>query len=327
MGHYQAARRFYTSDGSGDAQPPKPTRPVPNQKQMMADMLKLFQRDLSNVELGIYPEPFDGDVGPRSLLSTSRKFFADLPEATRRRQEGGGQEVFTDEMRDKLPRYFLQNFHFQSGGYLTEDSAEIYDMQVEVLFSGTANAMRRQALVPVHDYISTRRQQDLQLLDVACGTGRFLKFTKAAFPRLTVTGVDLSHAYAQEARNHLRRRRACSIITANAEHLPFADASQDLITCIFLFHELPPKVRRIIAAEIARVLKPGGRFVLVDSLQFGDVEDYDGLLELFPARFHEPFFSTYVEENFEAMFNGAGLVTAGTDLAFMSKVMSFDKPE
>jgi hypothetical protein len=39
------------------------------------------------------------------------------------------------------PRYYLQNFHFQSGGWMTDDSAERYDTQVEVLLNGTANAM------------------------------------------------------------------------------------------------------------------------------------------------------------------------------------------
>ena len=52
----------------------------------------------------------------------------------------------TETMRGNRPDYYLQNFHFQSGGWLTEDSAHRYDTQVEVLFKGTANAMRRMAL-------------------------------------------------------------------------------------------------------------------------------------------------------------------------------------
>ena len=66
------------------------------------------------------------------------------------------------------------------------------------------------------------------------------------------------------------------------------DESQDAVTSIFLFHELPPKVRRIAFRECVRVLKPGGRLVLVDSLQRGDQPDYQGLLELFPQNYHEP---------------------------------------
>jgi hypothetical protein len=43
----------------------------------------------------------------------------------------------TENTRGKRPRYYLQNFHFQSGGWMTDDSAERYDTQVEVLFNGT----------------------------------------------------------------------------------------------------------------------------------------------------------------------------------------------
>ena len=45
-----------------------------------------------------------------------------------------------------MPDYYTQNFHYQSGGWLTEESARIYDVQVETLFFGAAGAMRRQAI-------------------------------------------------------------------------------------------------------------------------------------------------------------------------------------
>ena len=51
-----------------------------------------------------------------------------------------------------------------------------------------------------------------------------------------------------------------------------------------------PRCAASFSSEFARVLKPGGRLVLVDSLQHGDEPDYDGLLELFPQSFHEPYY-------------------------------------
>ena len=39
------------------------------------------------------------------------------------------------------------------------------------------------------------------------------------------------------------------------------------VTCVYLFHELPADVRRAVAAEMLRVLRPGGLLVLVDSIQ------------------------------------------------------------
>jgi len=75
-----------------------------------------------------------------------------------------------------------------------------------------------------------------------------------------------------------------NLAVGNAELLPVPDESQDAVTSIFLFHELPPKVHRTVFRECARVLKPGGRLVLVDSLQRGDQPDYEGLLYHFHIR-------------------------------------------
>ena len=204
--------------------------------------------------------------------------------------------------------------------------AQRYDTQVEVLFNGTANATRRQALPPLHEVFAGRDQRTLRLLDVGCGTGRFLDFVKQAWPRLPVLGLDMSEAYVGEARRHLKRWSWLKLVVANGEAIPVADASQDAVTSIFVFHELPPKVRRVVFREFARVLKPGGRLVLVDSLQRGDEPDYDGMLELFPQNFHEPYYAGYIEEDFGAIARACGLTHTRDVNAFVSKVMVFDKP-
>jgi ubiquinone/menaquinone biosynthesis C-methylase UbiE len=286
----------------------------------------LFRQDLANVEAGIYPLPEDHDGSLMTRLNRSGLFFEDLPTVHYRRESGRYSAVLTEETRGKRPRYYLQNFHFQTGGWMTDDSAQLYDMQVDVLFYGTANAIRRQAVVPLHEVFAKRDQRQLKLVDVGCGTGRFLDFVKQAWPRLPCLGIDLSEPYLREARRHLRRWSWLKLAVANAEALPLPDASQDAVTSIFTFHELPPEVRRIVLHEFARVLKPGGRLVLVDSLQRGDRPDYDGLLELFPQNFHEPYYASYIEEKFGAIAADCGLIQTRNVNAFVSKVMVFDKP-
>jgi ubiquinone/menaquinone biosynthesis C-methylase UbiE len=93
-----------------------------------------------------------------------------------------------------------------------------------------------------------------------------------------------------------------------------------------MFHELPPKVRRTVFGEFARVLKRGGRLVVVDSLQIGDEPDYDGMLELFPQNYHEPYYAGYLAEDFGAIATSCGLAHVRDVNAFVSKVMVFDKP-
>jgi ubiquinone/menaquinone biosynthesis C-methylase UbiE len=107
--------------------------------------------------------------------------------------------------------------------------------------------------------------------------------------------------------------------------MPFADRTFDAVTCVFLFHELPKKVRKQVALEIGRVLKPGGRLVLVDSLQAGDKPLYDPLLAAFPKTFHEPYYADYTRTDLAALFAAAGLRHASTSQAFLSKVAVFDK--
>ncbi len=300
--------------------------PVPDRTQLYRDMMALFARDLANVEAGLYPLPADRDGSPLTRLHRSRLFFEDLPAIHERRKAGAHNEVLNELTRDKRPQYYLQNFHFQTGGWLTEDSAQRYDTQVEVLFNGTANAIRRQAIPALAEVFRGRDQRKLALLDIGCGTGRFLDQLKQAWPRLPVTGLDLSDAYVAEARRHLRRRMAARFLVAKAEAIPLPDASQDAVTSIFMFHELPPQVRRDVIAECARVLKPGGRLILLDSLQRGDRPDYLGLLELFPQNFHEPFYESYLDEDFPAIAREHGLTHVRDDEAFISKVMIFDRP-
>ena len=318
----QARRR----EGSG-RWPARASGPVPDRRRLYADMWALLRRDLANVEAGIYPLPADHDGSLTRLIERSRLFFEDLPDIHRRREAGMHQEVCTEDTRNKRPRYYLQNFHFQSGGWLTDDSAKRYDTQVEVLFNGTANAIRRQALPPLQEKFLGRDQRRLRLLDVGCGTGRFIDFVKQAWPRLPCLGIDLSEAYVAEARRHLKRWCWLNLLVANGEAIPVPDQSQDAVTSTFLFHELPPIVRRKMFSEFARVLKPGGRLVIVDSLQSGDEPDYDGMLELFPQNYHEPYYESYINEDFSKLGTECGLKYVRTVNAFVSKIMVLDKPE
>jgi ubiquinone/menaquinone biosynthesis C-methylase UbiE len=309
----------------GGSPQPKPRSAGRLERQLEADRAALFAQDLANVEAGIYPLPADHDGSWLRVLDRSRLFFRDLPAIAERRKRHATHEVLNAQTSGRRPDYYLQNFHFQSGGWLTDDSADRYDSQVEVLFKGTANAMRRQALPALAEVFGGKDQRKLRLIDIGCGTGRFLDFVKQAWPRLPTLGVDLSEAYARHARHHLRRWSRAHLIVANAEAIPASDNSCDAVTSIFMMHELPPTVRRTVIGEAARVLKPGGRLILTDSLQRGDEPHYDGMLERFPQNYHEPYFTSYLSEDFPAIARENGLVHRRHDKAFVSKVMVFDK--
>jgi ubiquinone/menaquinone biosynthesis C-methylase UbiE len=116
------------------------------------------------------------------------------------------------------------------------------------------------------------------------------------------------------------------MVQGNAEQLPFADASLDAVACVYLFHELPPRVRPLVAAELARTLKPGGALAFADSIQPTDEPRLARLLEVFPAYFHEPYYADYGATDLTGLFAEVGLVERGRDRAFLTKAVLYEKP-
>ena len=320
-GHYAAGRRLMKPM-------PKPDfaiGPTPGRAELTADMRALFRREWRDVAAGLFPAPRLLGPEPAEFLRRSLLYFRDLPQVDARRHGALDGELPPGTQADRLPDYYRQNFHFQSDGWLSDHSAALYDTQVEVLFTGAADVMRRRALAPIATWLAGRSQRDLRGLDVACGTGRLLAALHGAWPGMKLTGIDLSRPYLDEARRLVGRTARVKLDEAAAEALPFADASLDLVVSSFLLHELPKEIRAKAIAGMARVVKPGGLVVIVDSLQKGDRPDWDGLLDLFPHYFHEPYYAEYTAGRLEEWFEGAGLRPVSTENAFLSKVAAFTK--
>jgi ubiquinone/menaquinone biosynthesis C-methylase UbiE len=283
--------------------------------------LEAFRKDAADVAAGLYPVT---EAPPADLSQPFRRaadFLSDAKAVDARRRKGNGVEARGEAGGEAYPSYYRQNFHYQSGGWFTEESARRYEAQVEALFSGAAGPMRRRALSLLAKAWRGRDQRGLKLLDLACGSGAFLVDLKATFPRAQAMGLDLSAAYLNEA----GRRSGATRVQGMAERLPFADESLDGVACIYLFHELPPRIRPLVAAEIARVLKPGGVLAFADSVQAEDTPEIARLLEAFPAFFHEPFYQSYQAADLVGLFGASGLVLRDRDQAFLTKALLFQK--
>jgi ubiquinone/menaquinone biosynthesis C-methylase UbiE len=299
-------------------------RPMPDRRRILGDLRKLLEQDWRNIEAGLYAAPGEWRGNPLGGLRDTADFFADLGAVEARRHGNPGDSLLKIPEAERYPAYYRRNFHFQSDGYLSAASAERYDHQVEVLFGGGAAAMRRQALVPLRDALLAvdGGVRNARLVDIACGTGAFLAEVKRNYPRLAVTGIDLSPPYLTVAKRRLSSWSRTTLVEANAEHLPVADASVDVVSCIYLFHELPRSARKAVAAEIRRVLKPGGQFIYIDSLQTGDEPGYDAMLDWFPIAFHEPYYASYLREDLGQLF-GPELQEISAIPAYFSKVLSY----
>lgn len=321
LAHYAAGRRRLKPL----PRPDFAVGPFPDRQELLRDMRALFEREWDDIASGLLPAPPVLDPDPVAWLRRSALYFRDLPRVDARRHARVNDEPDGDPAHAHLPRYYRQNFHYQSGGWLTEESAAVYDVQVETLFTGAADVMRRRALLPIARFVQGRDQRDVRLLDVGTGTGRLPGFAHHAFPGVRITGLDLSRPYLEHARRTIGASKRLKWIEGAAETLPFADASVDVVTSSFLFHELPKKVRAEAVAEMARVLKPGGLVVVVDSALASDRPDWKGLFDLFPYYFHEPYFADWVTSDPEALFAAHGLAPRATEIAFLSRVMVFDK--
>lgn len=122
-----------------------------------------------------------------------------------------------------------------------------------------------------------------KLLDLGCGNGNVLA-SLVSYPEKELYGMDLSEKMIEEARQRLPE--GVNLCVGDAERLPYADQSFDIIICNASFHHYPKP--DVVLEEIRRVLKKGGIFILGDptvpfawyqkivnfTLRFMDTGDY-----------------------------------------------------
>lgn len=107
-----------------------------------------------------------------------------------------------------------------------------------------------------------------QMLDVGSGTGTLAGLVAGSSLPATVVGVDYAAGMCKTA----ARKAAASgldarvgFINGDSEHLPFADAVFDVVTCGNSFHHYPHQ--HAVIREFARVVRPGGRVIVVDGFR------------------------------------------------------------
>lgn len=107
------------------------------------------------------------------------------------------------------------------------------------------------------------RGRSIRMLDVGCGTGVFASAVRAALPEVKVVGIDLVAEMLAKGRSRWQSHSGHVFpVQGDSERLPFSSASFDIVTCANSFHHYPRQERAI--AEMRRVLKPGGRLMIID---------------------------------------------------------------
>ena len=139
-------------------------------------------------------------------------------------------------------------------------NAKGYDFLLTLVTLGRERVFRENVLQ------IARLAQGESVLDIGCGTGTLAVAAKRHVGETgDVYGIDASPEMIERARAKAAKRCvSISFDNAIAQALPFSDARFDVVLSTIMLHHLPRNARLEALREIRRVLKPQGRFIVVD---------------------------------------------------------------
>ena len=319
--------------------------------RLLLEAFICYEQDYEKISDGTYKQPWDMEAGNRQssplnvITSTSRFVNEAIGTLARRNRQTAKDRSIWIASPNLYPKYYQTAFHYQTDGWMSQRSANVYETSTETLFLGRQDAMQRSALGPIIDYskrfqMESNNGEPLKVLEVACGTGRFMTFMRDNLPLdAECTAVDLSPFYLDKARDNdaYYRKEACRkqnldrdtiqplrLVHANAEELPFEDESFDVVVCVYLYHELPREARANVSAQMSRVLKKGGLLSFADSIQRGDRPALDPYIGNF-EKMNEPYYVDYTEDDLPGQFMKAGLKPMEKSVRSTTKSLSFIK--
>ncbi len=303
------------------------TKPPPEyRKAVLESVQQLIDQDIQNIIQGRYgPEVLWPEQTPWAHAESFFKVIRDGLKLGDKKAAKDPHRFSADAqaLLEDLPEYYHRNFHYQTDGYLSEESADLYDHQVEILFRGVSHAMRRLLLSPM---LKALPGKNIKILDVGCGTGSSTRFLAQVFPDAKITAFDLSFPYLKKAQSRLPKfGKRIEYVQGAAEDMPFRDSHFDAVVSTFMFHELPLDVRKQSLREMRRVVKENGFVGVIDSIQKNDNPDLAWGLNAFPRDFHEPFYKNYLLNPMETLMQEAGLAKPQVHVGFLSKGLSSRK--
>lgn len=248
-----------------------------------------------------------------SYNTQSDDYLRKLDEAEKR---GPGTLSYDPDF--KYPDYATVEIHIQPGGYVGHPLAGLYyDYGTSVFFGegGKDDVLHQKIAAKT----STPKDGKVErILEVGCSIGQFSCELKKRFPQATVFGTDIAAPMLRYAHWRANEQNTeVHFVQMPSEALEFESGSFDLVVSHLLFHEIPLPVIQKTLAEIRRVLRPGGTYVMWDFPSATPTNPgYSGFAGIMDAADNcEPYAYGFVTCNIEKLLEEAGLKLRTTEKA------------
>jgi len=146
-----------------------------------------------------------------------------------------------------------------------------------------------------------------RILDVCVGTAASSIRVATHYKQSQICGIDISDAMLSVAQRKLTQKKLTNIELKNmsADAMKFSDNSFDAIMVSFALHEFENELREMIFKEISRVLKPGGKFCVIDFAR-QDNRSNQAFMKVWTL-IEPPCFSAFLELDWHKLFDAYGL--------------------
>lgn len=218
----------------------------------------------------------------------------------------------------EAPAYLTKvDHHCMPGGYFTElaaddvSAAANYDVGIFATTAGGLGRYNDGAGHAVSGWLKAHYPdfKPKRVLDLGCGLGHSLLPVAQAYPEAEFVALDaaapllrFAHARAKSMGVH-----NITFVEANAENVPEADASFDLIFTTMFLHETSNKAIRHVLAETHRLSKTGSLIIHLEQPQFAGLSPYEQFMRDWDALYNnEPFWTGMHDMDMDALLEEAG---------------------